>query len=127
MTNTYQPGQRVICNGYPGTVAGLSTGGNVIVRLPGDEVEVDPADELAIRPVESINEHGEKITILGTVFTPKGRADVVLKTWTGTGGRTYYTVHGPCLGSRDRLRRSTAVRDAQTVYSHPSNQAAWCA
>ena len=53
------------------------------------------------------------------------RRDVVLVTWRAAWGKTYYTIHAPCLGARDWLRKSSALKFAKRVYEHPSNAAVW--
>jgi preprotein translocase subunit YajC len=45
----YQVGDRVICNGYKGTVTAVTSYGMVEVRLASGCVCVDPDDDLTIR------------------------------------------------------------------------------
>lgn len=46
----YSVGAPVVCNGYPGTVVELTDRGTLVVRLSSGCVEVDPTDELEVRP-----------------------------------------------------------------------------
>ena len=48
--NKYSVGDKVTCNGYPGTVIAVTDYGMIEVRLPSGSVCVDPNDELTVRP-----------------------------------------------------------------------------
>lgn len=53
-TDKYKVGQKVICNGFPGTVVALNDYKMVEVRLSSGHVCVDAEDKRTIRPLRKV-------------------------------------------------------------------------
>ncbi len=72
----------------------------------------------------TINQHGEKVTVIGSVRDVNGRTDITIVEFVSC-GRPCFSLKGRGGGHPDKLRFSTLVKLAKKIYADPSNQAEW--
>ncbi len=73
----------------------------------------------------TINEHGEKVTVIGTINNSSGgRTDVVITEFVSC-GLPCFALTGGAGGYPDARRFSTQVKRAKVYFGHESLNAEW--
>jgi hypothetical protein len=74
----------------------------------------------------TINQHGEKVTVIGSVRSGRGneRVDITIVEFIAC-GRPCFSLKGGSTGHPDALRFSTQMRRAKRIWEHPSNEVIW--
>ncbi len=73
----------------------------------------------------TINQYGEKVTVIGTVVDRTGnRQDVIVTEFTSC-GKPCFSLKSGFGGYPDARRFSTQVKRAKFVFSNPTNKAEW--
>lgn len=73
----------------------------------------------------TINQHGEKVTVIGTISDGRGgRSEVRIEEFLSC-GMPCFALKGGFGGHPDARRFSTQMKRAKRIFSHPSMQAVW--
>jgi hypothetical protein len=74
----------------------------------------------------TINQHGEKVTVIGAVSDGKGgRVEVKVIAFKTSFGKTLFSLHGTGGGHPDSGKFETQVKRAKRVYGDESMKAEW--
>lgn len=73
----------------------------------------------------TIDQHGQKVTVIGTITDGRGGRQEVTVTEFKSGGVSKFSLRAGSGGHADAGRFSTQVKRAKSRFSDPSNQAEW--